>query len=152
MRDNPWISTGWCHILYYYTQFLMWSIPEAFEHFPALEKLELSLNGLIHLSISEGSFGSLTHLDLSYNNLSLAAVTMLGVLPALTELHLTGTGERETDRQTKTETGRQRQRERERESQRQSETERQRETEAKEKWSRRKGGAIVLIHYDYMVW
>ena len=71
---------------------------------PALEELELSLNGISSSSFSSAaplthtSFPHLLILDLSYNTLSDEAIVMLGLLPALKELHLTGEEERKRER------------------------------------------------------
>ena len=78
---------------------------EALQTLPALEELELSLNGISSSSFS--SAASLTHtsfpllliLDLSYNTLSDEAIVTLGLLPALKELHLTGEEERKRGRE-----------------------------------------------------
>ena len=64
---------------------------EAFETFPALQELELSLNNITNIDISLNTFTKLSALDLSYNNLSSSAITSLGKLPELKELRLTGT-------------------------------------------------------------
>ena len=64
---------------------------EAFESFPVLEDLELSLNNISNISIRFNSFPALNRLDLSYNNLSGTAIVGLGSLPLLKEFHLTGT-------------------------------------------------------------
>lgn len=64
---------------------------EAFESFPMLEDLELSLNNISNIFIKFNSFPALNRLDLSYNNLSETAIVALGSLPLLKELHLTGT-------------------------------------------------------------
>ncbi len=63
---------------------------ESFSHFPCLEGLELPLNGVVDAQLSPGDFPHLTNLDLSYNTLSGLIVIDLGLLPALRELHLTG--------------------------------------------------------------
>ena len=71
------------------------------ETLPALQELELSLNGISSSNsfsfITHTSFPNLLILDLSYNNLGNDAITALGLLPALQDLHLTGekNGERE---------------------------------------------------------
>jgi len=44
----------------------------------------------VDVSVEQGDFRRLTSLNLSYNNLSGAALLVLGMLPALRELHLTG--------------------------------------------------------------
>jgi hypothetical protein len=63
---------------------------EIFEVFPSLENLELSLNNIVTISRSPNSFLALCTLDLSYNNLSNCSITVLGGVPQLKELHLTG--------------------------------------------------------------
>ena len=63
---------------------------EAFQDFPVLEELELSLNGIVDVVIEPGYFASLSFLDLSYNSLSEGTLLSLGTLPMLKELHLTG--------------------------------------------------------------
>ena len=64
------------------------------ETLPALQELELSLNGISSSNsfsfITHTSFPNLLILDLSYNNLGNDAITALGLLPALQDLHLTG--------------------------------------------------------------
>lgn len=61
-----------------------------FHAFPVLEELELSLNGIVDISLEPGYLASLHRLDLSYNSLSEGALLALGTLPLLKELHLTG--------------------------------------------------------------
>lgn len=63
---------------------------EAFERFPVLEELELSLNSITHINIGLETFSALQTLDLSYNHLSERAIITLGKIPNLKELHLTG--------------------------------------------------------------
>ena len=65
---------------------------ETFHAFPALEELELSLNGIVDVEIEPGHLTLLHTLDLSYNSLSEWAMLSLGTLPKLKELHLTGIG------------------------------------------------------------
>lgn len=68
-----------------------YSFTEAFHTFPALEELELSLNGIAEVAIEPDHFAMLCTLDLSYNLLCEWALLALGTLPKLKELHLTGT-------------------------------------------------------------
>lgn len=63
---------------------------DAFKAFPLLHDLELSLNGITDVHLSQKDFSRLQKLDLSYNSVSSLAMLALGELPLLKELHLTG--------------------------------------------------------------
>ena len=65
-------------------------IVEAFHTFPCLEELDLSLNGIVDIAIEPGHLSRLHALNLSYNSLSEWALLVLGTLPQLKVLHLTG--------------------------------------------------------------
>ena len=71
--------------------------PEAFERFPVLEELELSLNSITHINIRPETFSALQSLDLSYNHLSERAIITLGKIPNLKELHMTGNADTPND-------------------------------------------------------
>lgn len=75
-------------IFYFFSPY---TIPtEAFEIFTQLQDLELSLNSITNISLTPDTFTNLYRLDLSYNNLSSTAITALGMMKELKELHLTG--------------------------------------------------------------
>ncbi|XP_013397542.1 X-ray radiation resistance-associated protein 1 [Lingula anatina] len=63
---------------------------EAFRGFPIIRELEIPLNGLRGIRITRKDFPHLEVLDLSYNNLAKEDILMLGVIPKLRVLHLTG--------------------------------------------------------------
>eukprot|EP00731_Ephydatia_muelleri_P018176 Em0011g216a len=63
---------------------------EAFKSLPLLQELELALNGITDIHVSQKDFSRLQKLDLSYNSVSTLAMLSLGELPLLRELHLTG--------------------------------------------------------------
>ncbi|ESP05046.1 hypothetical protein LOTGIDRAFT_230081, partial [Lottia gigantea] len=65
---------------------------EAFRGFPILRELEVPLNGLRSLQIKPTDYITLELLDLSYNNLSQEDILLVGTLPHLKVLHLTGNG------------------------------------------------------------
>ncbi|XP_023932305.1 X-ray radiation resistance-associated protein 1-like [Lingula anatina] len=63
---------------------------EAFRGFPIIRELEIPLNGLRGIRITRKDFPHMEVLDLSYNNLAKEDILMLGVIPKLRVLHLTG--------------------------------------------------------------
>ncbi|XP_006885798.1 PREDICTED: X-ray radiation resistance-associated protein 1 [Elephantulus edwardii] len=65
---------------------------EAFHTFPALKELELALNGIKTIYMKYGDFKCLEFLDLSFNSLTGEAICVLGILPHLRVLLLTGNG------------------------------------------------------------
>ncbi|XP_066224684.1 X-ray radiation resistance-associated protein 1 [Saccopteryx leptura] len=65
---------------------------ETFHTFPVLKELELALNGIKTVRVKYGDFEFLEFLDLSFNNLTAEAICVLGILPHLRVLLLTGNG------------------------------------------------------------
>ena len=70
----------------------MRSLLESFKTFPVLQKLDLQLNSISSIEVSNNDFAHLEVLDLSYNNVNEAGILALGTLPILKRLYLTGNG------------------------------------------------------------
>ena len=65
---------------------------EAFAVLPQLDELRLPCNSIRDVALESGDYSGLRRLDLSYNNLSGDALSMLVRLPSLTDLDLTCNG------------------------------------------------------------
>ncbi|XP_062501658.1 X-ray radiation resistance-associated protein 1-like isoform X2 [Corticium candelabrum] len=61
---------------------------ESMASFPALIELEMPLNDIYNVTITQGQFETLEVVDLSYNRVSATAILMLGILPCLKQLNL----------------------------------------------------------------
>ncbi|XP_060073090.1 X-ray radiation resistance-associated protein 1-like [Ylistrum balloti] len=63
---------------------------EAFRGFPIIRELEVPLNAIRNIKLNPGDYPHLEMVDMSYNNLSHDDILVLGTLPSLKVLHLTG--------------------------------------------------------------
>ena len=65
---------------------------DAFAVLPQLDELRLPCNSIRNIVLERGGYSGLRRLDLSYNNLTGDALSMLAQLPSLTDLDLTCNG------------------------------------------------------------